>query len=74
MAVACAENTAKFTPSASTLAPTAISGAEETTTYVQATLPVAGLVAGANVIAVEIHQNAGTSSDLSFDLELIARP
>jgi hypothetical protein len=26
------------------------------------------------VIAVEIHQNAGTSSDLSFDLELIARP
>ena len=38
----------------------------------QATLPVAGLVAGANVIAVEMHQNLGTSSDLSFDLELIA--
>jgi hypothetical protein len=60
--------------SASTLAPLAIGGAEETTTYVQATLPVAGLVAGANVIALEIHQNAGTSSDLSFDMELIARP
>ena len=59
---------------ASTLATTAISGAEETTTYVQATLPVTGLVAGANVIAVEIHQNQGASSDLSFDLELIARP
>ena len=59
---------------ASTLAPVAISGAEETTTYVQATLPVTGLVAGTNVIAVEIHQNAGTSSDLSFDMELIARP
>jgi hypothetical protein len=59
---------------ASTLATTAISGAEETTAYAQATLPVTGLVAGANVIAVEIHQNQGASSDLSFDLELIARP
>ena len=28
-------------------------------------------VSGNNVIAVEIHQNAGTSSDISFDLELI---
>ena len=37
-------------------------------------LPMTGLVAGPNVIAVEIHQNLGTSSDLSFDMELIARP
>jgi len=59
---------------AATLASTGISGAEESTTYIQATLPVTGLVAGANVIAVEIHQNLGTSSDLSFDMELIARP
>jgi len=28
-------------------------------------------VTGNNLIAVEIHQNAGTSSDISFDLELI---
>lgn len=28
------------------------------------------LVPGANVIAVEIHQNAGSSTDLSFDFEL----
>jgi len=28
------------------------------------------LHAGANTVAVEIHQNAGTSSDISFDLEL----
>jgi len=27
---------------------------------------------GNNVIAVEVHQNAGNSSDLSFDLELVA--
>lgn len=31
------------------------------------------LVAGANVVAVQIHQNTGGSSDISFDLELIGR-
>ena len=31
----------------------------------------AGLVVGTNTIAVEIHQNVGTSSDISFDLSLI---
>src|SRR5439155_17877399 len=30
------------------------------------------LAAGANVLAVEIHQNATTSSDISFDLDLTA--
>jgi hypothetical protein len=30
------------------------------------------LVLGRNLLAVEIHQSAGASSDLSFDLELIA--
>ncbi|MBL7727049.1 MAG: metallophosphoesterase, partial [Dinghuibacter sp.] len=29
------------------------------------------LVAGNNIIAVEIHQNAANSSDISFDLELV---
>ena len=37
-------------------------------------LPPSVLQAGTNVIAVEIHQQALTSSDLSFDLELIANP
>ena len=32
----------------------------------------AALNNGTNIIAVEVHQNAGTSSDLSFELELIA--
>lgn len=36
------------------------------------TLTLSQLSQGANVIAVEMHQNAGTSSDLSFDLELKA--
>ncbi len=30
------------------------------------------LVAGANLMAVEVHQNSLTSSDLAFDLELIS--
>jgi hypothetical protein len=33
-----------------------------------------GLLAGTNVLAVEIHQANATSSDLSFDLELSAEP
>jgi Bacterial Ig domain len=32
------------------------------------------LVQGANTIAVEVHQNSATSSDISFDLMLFAQP
>jgi hypothetical protein len=55
----------------STLAPAAIGGADESdyTTY---SVPANLLVAGNNVVAVEVHQNAGTSSDLGFDLSLDA--
>ncbi len=35
------------------------------------TLPLGTFITGSNTIAVEIHQNAGNSSDISFDLELI---
>ncbi|MDB6034849.1 MAG: metallophosphoesterase, partial [Verrucomicrobiales bacterium] len=35
-----------------------------------ASFPANLLVEGTNVVAVEIHQQAGTSSDISFDLEL----
>lgn len=34
------------------------------------TIPVSYLKNGQNILAVEIHQNVGNSSDLSFDLEL----
>lgn len=37
-------------------------------------IPTSAFVAGNNVIAVEVHQNSATSSDLSFDLQLIANP
>lgn len=36
--------------------------------------PASVLVTGTNVVAVEIHQESVTSSDVSFDLELTASP
>ncbi|WP_430405874.1 metallophosphoesterase [Fluviicola sp.] len=35
-------------------------------------IPASFLVAGTNQIAVEVHQNVGTSSDLTFDMEMLA--
>jgi hypothetical protein len=52
-----------------TLASTAL-GAPAESTFVQTSLSPASLVNGVNVVAVEIHQANGTSTDLSFDLEL----
>jgi hypothetical protein len=37
-------------------------------------IPASGLRAGTNVVAVEVHQANNTSSDVSFDLELVAHP
>ena len=53
-----------------TLAPQAVSGTTESTWFT-ATINPALLVAGTNVLAVEIHQPDSTSSDISFDLSLI---
>ncbi len=39
----------------------------------QYTVSVAPLKTGTNVLAVEIHQSSGTSSDIYFDIELTAR-
>lgn len=52
----------------STLAVSAVGGSDETT-YFQETVKSI-LKDGRNVIAVELHQNAATSSDLSFDMEV----
>ncbi|MCE9672124.1 glycoside hydrolase family 71 protein [Myxococcus stipitatus] len=56
---------------ASTLATTTIADSAEQTWH-PASVPASVLVAGANVIAVEVHQSTLNSSDLSFDLELTA--
>ena len=54
-----------------TLASVAVGGSDETT-YVVETLSPSSLVAGTNVLAVEIHQANVTSTDISFALELLA--
>ncbi|MFM1767755.1 MAG: hypothetical protein RJA22_284 [Verrucomicrobiota bacterium] len=56
------------TPAYNTLASAAI----EDTTDLPVSVNPALLVAGANVLAVEIHQAAVTSSDISFDLQFSA--
>ena len=53
-----------------TTASVAIAGADETT-FVQTTINPSLLVNGTNLLAVELHQSGGTSSDISFDLQLI---
>ncbi|MDP4276829.1 MAG: lamin tail domain-containing protein [Bacteroidota bacterium] len=51
-----------------TLASTSVNGAAETT-YSNFFVDGADVLAGTNVLAVEIHQNTVSSSDLGFDLE-----
>src|SRR6185436_10920758 len=58
------------TVGSSTVAPVAIAGVDEST-FVQTTLSPSLLINGTNVLAVELHQSGGTSSDISFDLQLI---
>jgi len=53
-----------------TLAYMAIANPDEPKLLSQILTP-AQFTSGTNVIAVEVHQNAATSSDLSFDLELM---
>jgi len=53
-----------------TLASSAIGGVDETT-YFDFRPDPALLKTGENTLAVEVHQNAGSSSDLSFDLALM---
>jgi hypothetical protein len=52
-----------------TLATSNISGSSEAA-WTVTTIGAGGLVSGTNVIAVEVHQNSVTSTDISFNLEL----
>lgn len=56
--------------SASSTAPFVVGGAEESE-FFETYVAWRALVAGTNVLAVEIHQSSGSSSDISFDLELV---
>jgi len=59
------------TVTSSTLATAAVTGGDETTTFYQGAVDPTVLRAGTNVIAVEVHQSGGSSSDVSFDAELV---
>jgi len=59
------------TISYNTLSPAAIGGTDESA-WNLTSLNTSALVAGNNVIAVEIHQQAGSSTDISFNLRLYA--
>ncbi len=52
----------------------ASAAADDGAGFINATVPVSALASGTNVLAVEIHQTAVTSSDVSFDLELAGAP
>ncbi len=49
----------------------AVGGSDESTFFTYAFDPAGVLVDGDNVVAVEVHQVHATSSDISFDLELL---
>ena len=50
----------------------ATAGTPSETDYAEFAIPASALVAGDNVVAVEVHQVGVTSSDVSFDFELVA--
>ena len=54
-----------------TLASTNVGGGDETTNSYSTLLSPGLLLNGTNLLAVEIHQSSGGSSDISFDLELL---
>lgn len=56
-----------------TLAASSALALDETTTFYATNAAPARLRAGANLLAVEVHQNATSSSDLSFNVELVAQ-
>ncbi len=53
-----------------TLASSSVSGSAESA-FLTALVDATNLVTGANVLAVEVHQSAPDSSDISFDLQLL---
>lgn len=55
-----------------TLALGAVPASDENGFYHTAALDPARLLVGTNVVAVEVHQSATNSTDLSFDLQLLA--
>jgi len=57
-----------------TFASDTISPASATQLFHTNTFPASLLVAGTNVVAVEVHQSTSTSSDIAWEMELVGLP
>ncbi len=66
-------NMAGGTVTRATTAPSSIGGSSESTFYTTLASNT-NLVSGTNILAVEIHQDSVSSSDISFDLQLLSSP
>src|SRR5206468_2376648 len=54
-----------------TLSSSNVGGGDETTNFFTTLVSPGLLLEGTNVLAAEIHQSSGGSSDISFDLDLL---
>jgi PKD repeat protein len=63
------DNLPASTITPATLAPIPIGGADETA-WISFVLPANALATGANIMAIEVHQNAASSTDLGLDVRL----
>jgi hypothetical protein len=61
-----------YTYDATTISTGNVPSSTNENTYVTATLPISKLVAGENILAIQVHQTTLTSSDLVLDCELTA--
>ena len=57
---------------ATTIAANNVPNSTNTASYLTASIPVAKLVAGENVLAIQLHQTSLTSSDIVLDCDLLA--
>lgn len=63
------DNMPTGTITSSTLAPAAIGGSDENTPITR-NFPISAFTDGNNIIALELHQNAGTSSDMTYNMQM----
>jgi hypothetical protein len=61
-----------YTYDATTIAANNVPNSTNTANYLTASIPVAKLVTGQNILAIQLHQTSLTSSDIVLDCELVA--
>ena len=63
-----------YTYDATTISAGNVPNSTNTANYLTYTIPVAKLVAGQNILAIQLHQTSLTSSDIVLDCELLGPP